>query len=435
MFLYFTVTNFRCFTNPVTLDLTKPELRTNVPRNGQSWTDVTERVAAIYGPNAAGKTTLIDAIYGLAQAIRNPGSGSIYEPHLGHPEPETSVDYELGFVDSQQVRYHYELSAKSWGISHEALYSYPKGTRRLLFTRSQATPDSELQVKAGASLTGPTAEVKRITGPKMLFLATAHKYGHSSLSAVAKTLLADTGVQHIAFRDRQDHEVLHRVVMEMVTGEQADSDLAGTLLSAADLGITGVEVHKRKIPKQIRARMKRVAAALNDGAEVPESEIPKLGEALRFKHETGGSRPLDLPLEMESSGTITWLTTAWHALDALRRGSLLLLDELDASLHPELARYIVQLFLSPDLNQRGAQLVCTTHDVSLLGNSPVSLLEPANVWFVEKDPSGTAELYSLDDFDNRPGNNSAKRYLAGRFGALPDIDESLVAQFLSTDGA
>jgi putative phage resistance protein len=103
-----------------------------------------------------------------------------------------------------------------------------------------------------------------------------------------------------------------------------------------------------------------------------------------------------------TAGTLTWLTTSWHTLNALRHGTLLLVDELDASLHPGLARYLVQLFLDSQTNPLGAQLIFTTHDVSLLGNSPTRLLEPRQVWFTEKDRSGRSELFCLDDFDN-PG--------------------------------
>lgn len=111
---------------------------------------------------------------------------------------------------------------------------------------------------------------------------------------------------------------------------------------------------------------------------------------------------------------------------------MLLVDELDASLHPEMVRYIVELFQSEEINSRGAQLIFTTHDVSLLGNAPTRLLEPSSVWFVEKDRSGVSELFSLDEFDQRSGNNNQRRYLAGQFGALPQVDESLLLRHVNT---
>ena len=110
-----------------------------------------------------------------------------------------------------------------------------------------------------------------------------------------------------------------------------------------------------------------------------------------------------------------------------------MVDELDASLHPGLARYLVQLFLDPQMNPHGAQLIFTTHDVSLLGNSPTRLLEPRQVWFTEKDRSGRSELFCLDDFDNRAQNNNELRYLAGKFGAIPVIDEVPLLNFIESN--
>lgn len=433
--LSFAVRNFRSFAEAAELTLTSPALRTNVPRGGQTWIDATERVAAIYGPNAAGKSTLLDAILALSTALKTPGSGRIFQPSVAKSsDGEPATEYDLEFV-AAGVRYRYEVSAAPWGIAHEALFAYPKATARTLFTRTQSGAGETLEVRPGDSLTGPTAEVRRITTPKMLFLATAHKYGHGALAPIASSLLAGVGIDHISFRERLDEDVLHRVVMEMVAAPEAQVDLVRALVQTADLGLEGIEVRTQEVPEQARERIIRALRAMVEGEDVTEENIPALRDILVFRHRGAEGDIFELPVSRESSGTVTWLTTAWHALDALRRGSVLLIDELDASLHPDLARYVVSLFLSPHLNVHGAQLIVTSHDVSLLGNAPIRLLEPRNVWFVEKDESGSSELFSLADFDNRAGNNSERRYLAGKFGAVPDIDDRLLLRFIgSADG-
>lgn len=434
MLLSFSVQNFRCFADEATLSLTSSKLNTNVPRKGRRWVDFTERVAAIYGANAAGKTTVLEAIWAVAQAIRRPGFGSIYQP-TADSDGKRLITYGIDFVE-EDVRYVYELKAAPWGISYEALYSYPKGSRRTLFIREQASQESQLRFEKGPSLVGPTAEVLKITRPTQLFLSTAYKYGHVSLAPVARSLASELGVNFITFRERQDEQVLERVLLEMVDSPDHQVDLVSALLRAADLGISKVEVRKEEIPPEVAERFRRVIEALRDGDEpLEEGSIPRLKEVILFEHRGEKGEVFSLPMPKESAGTITWLTTAWHALNALREGSILLVDELDASLHPGLARYLVKLFLMPQLNIHGAQLIFTTHDVSLLGNAPVRLLEPQNVWFVEKDESGHSELFSLDDFDNRAGNNSERRYLAGQFGAIPDIDDALLLQYIATEPA
>ena len=157
--------------------------------------------------------------------------------------------------------------------------------------------------------------------------------------------------------------------------------------------------------------------------EIPEEAVPPVSRSLVFTHVDGDSPPFELGLGAQSAGTITWLAMAAPAIETLARGSLLIVDELDASLHPSLTAALVTMFKDPDLNRTGAQILFSTHDATLLGNSPARLLEPGEVWFCEKD-GGSSEVFPLSDFDSRPGNNEQKRYLAGRFGALPDVDLS-----------
>ena len=429
--LSFTVRNFRSFADEVELSLASAALKTTVPRKGQTWIDATERVAAVYGPNAAGKTTLLDAMYALSTAVRTPGDRSIYQPSHSRHSDKPTTDYEVEFV-AEEVLFRYSVSVASWGIARETLTSYPKSAPRVLFMREQDSPDAEMTFVKGKSLTGPTAEVKRITTSKMLFLATAHRYGHSALAPIARALVAGIGIEHISFRERHDEEVLKRVMMEMIAGSETQIDLVKALVKSADLGVERIEVREEKIPAKVQERVRRIMQALTDGDEgMPDDAVPQLRDAIVFVHRAEGGEEFELSVKQQSAGTIVWLTTAWHALDALRRGAVLLVDELDASLHPELVRYIVELFLNPQLNSRGAQLIFTTHDVSLLGNAPTRLLEPRNVWFVDKNDCGVSELYSLDDFDHRKGNNSERRYMAGQFGAVPDIDDSLLVTFIA----
>lgn len=408
-----------------------PDLRTNVPRAGQTWNDCTERVAAIYGPNAAGKTTLLEALHAVGQALRSPGMAIIHQPSRAHTSLDPSTRYEIGFV-AQGTRYLYEIETAPWGTRHEALYSYPKGAKRLLFQRSQDQREGQLAFIKGSSLTGPTAEVKRITQSTALYLATAHRYGHKVLAPIAQALVAGTGMVHVSFRDRQDEALLRRVVLEMLAAPEAQVDLVKSLVQAADLGLDRIEIRQDEDLDSIRQRANQLIIELNDGREIMLKDLTGIQDAVVFIHHNESGEEFELPLKLQSSGTVTWLTTAWHALQALRNGSVLLVDELDASLHPDLVRYIVELFQNEHLNVLGAQLIFTTHDVSLLSNSPTRLLEPRNVWFVEKDANGDSEVYSMDQFDNRPGNNSERRYMAGKFGAVPEIDDALLLRYLVT---
>jgi uncharacterized protein len=107
-------------------------------------------------------------------------------------------------------------------------------------------------------------------------------------------------------------------------------------------------------------------------------------------------------------------------------GDIVSIDEVDSSLHPKLSAALIQMFKDPVINARGAQLIFTSHDVSLLGNLlDDGILDRDEVWFTEKDSSGASVLFPLADFQPRKGENFERAYLQGRYGALPyiDIDE------------
>ncbi|WP_277063509.1 AAA family ATPase [Schaalia cardiffensis] len=433
MLLRFQVSGFRSFIYPAELDLLSRALKTVVPRKGQSWIDCTERVAAIYGPNASGKTTILDAMHAVAYSIVNDGSGEIFQPHQAVDKANAVTAYSIDFVGPDGVRYLYEIEARTWGIARESLHSFPRSSKRTLFVRQQSAQGEAIQFSKGASLTGPTVEVLKLTKAHMLYLAVARKYGHVSLSPIADALALGSSVEQVSFRDAEDIDVIRRVIGEMLAAPGEQGKLVQALLKVADLGLEEIDIQSEAIPEEVVQKFARVAEVLSSKqlSEI-EAEIPRIRDKIVFIHSGEGGSRFELPLRAQSSGTLTWLTIAWHTLNALKRGSILLVDELDASLHPELARYIVSLFTSDHLNPHGAQLVFSTHDVSLLGNAPTRILYPRNIWFVQKDDSGYSELYSLDDFDDRPRNNSEKRYLAGRFGAVPQLDDFLLYDFITT---
>jgi len=134
------------------------------------------------------------------------------------------------------------------------------------------------------------------------------------------------------------------------------------------------------------------------------------------------SHPGNVALEMdeESQGTQKLFAYAGHWIDALQNGKVLIVDELDNSLHPLAARFLIQLLSHTEHNPKHAQLVFSTHDTSLLDNQ---LLRRDQIWFVEKDKHHATQLYPLTDFSPRKQEAIGKGYLQGRYGAIPFIGE------------
>ncbi|HLP70122.1 MAG TPA: AAA family ATPase, partial [Rhizobium sp.] len=115
-------------------------------------------------------------------------------------------------------------------------------------------------------------------------------------------------------------------------------------------------------------------------------------------------------------GTQTFFNLSGPILDILEKGRLLIVDELDGSLHPLLVHKIVAMFNDPKINTRGAQLIFSTHDVSLLDGQK---LRRDQVWFTEKDNDQISHLFPLLEFSPRKGEALEKGYLGGRYGGIP----------------
>ncbi len=132
----------------------------------------------------------------------------------------------------------------------------------------------------------------------------------------------------------------------------------------------------------------------------------------------------EIPLGLESAGTLKMFALYPELQEVLEKGSVFVIDELNARLHPLLVRNFLLTFLNPEINTNHAQLVFTTHDTWLLSNQ---LLRRDEIWFVEKDEKGVSTLYSLADFVGdggtriRKDESYEKNYLIGKYGAIPTL--------------
>ena len=182
------------------------------------------------------------------------------------------------------------------------------------------------------------------------------------------------------------------------------------LLRVADLGVAGLQV---------------------DPSLAPEQQV-------RLLHFSGTGEPVPLDFtQQESLGTFAWFSFLGPLLNVLDHGSILLVDELDASLHPTLAAEVVRLFQDPAANPHAAQLIFTTHDATLLGTSMVDRpLDRDQVWFTTKRQTGETELYPLIDSRPRKEENLERGYLRGRYGAVPRVTSGELARevVLATSG-
>jgi hypothetical protein len=171
-------------------------------------------------------------------------------------------------------------------------------------------------------------------------------------------------------------------------------------LKKADLGIIDLEL---------------LEVSSGESKEKPYSAVFTLRNKFNNKIKEGTSS-FSLNLD-ESEGTKKYFYLLGPVLDVIENGSVLVIDELDSKLHPNLVEKIVSLFNSKELNPKNAQLIFNTHDTNLLGSE---LFRRDQIWFTEKNKFGEAKLYSLADFkDVRKGEAFEENYIRGKYGAVP----------------
>ncbi|MFJ4785653.1 ATP/GTP-binding protein [Streptomyces sp. NPDC088794] len=374
-------------------------------------------VAAIYGANASGKSTVLDAYEFFRRAVEEsqarwlPGAPIERRPflldHASRNEPSTyAVDV---LIDG--VRHVYGFAVSDAAIEEEWLSVYPKGRKRILFERRG------MDVTFGNSLTGERAAAERVMRPNSLYLSAAAQTAHEQLGAVWEGVAR---AQVVNDRTRHALTTGGAFLTQMFERfEKLGLARSHEVLAAADLGVYGVQRGAEDDPQFVDP------AGIEGWDQLPEEFRSAMSKSLYFAHRVGDEDFL-LPAKDESAGTKTWLNLASWALLALPSGRQLWIDEVDVSLHPLLTAKLVKLFQNPELNPLGAQLIFTTHSASLLGTMlGEEVLRRDQIWFVEKRAdTGASELFPLSDFKPRKGENFERRYLAGSYGAVPVLPDT-----------
>jgi uncharacterized protein len=377
-------------------------------------------VAGIFGANASGKSNVIRAFNYLRTMAQSSDRDS--EPGIGprrrpfRLEPEFAKEPSSYAIDLllDGVRYTYGFTADDERITEEWLYSYPHRRKRVIFERSgQSFYWGE---ESGKS---PIRRLEEIVAPAALFLSVAARFeGHDAAtgrsdetSSMMRALYfwLQRRVRRVGSNSR-DPLLLSPDSSHLLDSGESRSAIMG-LLRVADVGLEDIFVSDPHDDSSKNADRREVM----------------------FRHR-GAIGSVTLSLRDESSGTIRLLELAGRAIPVLDTGGLLLVDEIDSSLHPLLSAALVRLFQSPAANPKKAQLVFTTHDATLLGSiDGEDVLRRDEVWFTSKGDDGASELFPLAEFKpRRQGENRQKRYLNGSYGAIPDLSMDLFEQAVAS---
>lgn len=379
------------------------------------------KLGIIYGPNASGKTTILKALSFLRNLVRNPVSDKseslkLHPFALDEESKSQNSKFSLHFIEGE-TRYAYHLECNQQYIFKESLLYYPRGRSASIYTR-ETDPDKELTKLSFGSTVKLTQKDQHILEGNTLWNTTVlGAFGRSNVDS------PELRVAHSWFRERVGALVLPSNNLMNWSNEQLEKypafrSLVVESLRNADVQIQDFRVEEQEV-KHSNAVMKilETIKSMDDSVRIDDALKTK---TVHFTHEVlinGAKYQEELPQQQESRGTLKFYGLSVLLATALKLNRVLIIDEIETSLHPDLMKHFLLVFLA---NSKKAQLIATTHNTFLLDEK--DLLRADAVWFAEKGGDGATKLYSLSDFDSatfRKGQSLINAYKVGKLGAKP----------------
>lgn len=418
MLVEFSVENFRSFKEEAVLSMEASADKTHPDNMVTIGKDRIIKTAAIFGANASGKSNIFMALTAGIMIVRsslmlppNAPIGGIIpfrfdKEMIGKPTSFKFVFYTGG------TKYIYGFSATREKIIEEYLYVYNTAKPSTIFEREDTNKykfTSPILKKIMQPLQDRTAANK-------LFLATTAMFN-----------IAETQVPFLWFTNSintysNDAGILQNQTISSFENDEDSSlkNFTNRLLREADINIddfdfTASEISTEELLQKVPGPLKNVVLS------VPTNVNKEY--KITTKH-CFVDNPDDylMSLDDESYGTRKIFFLSPLLKKVFDTGETICIDEFDTSLHPMIVIYLVGLFNNPDVNRANAQLIVSSHTMDLLS---LKVLRRDQIYFVDKKRStGASELYSLDEFSPRTGEDIRKAYLLGRYGSVPTLIES-----------
>ncbi len=422
MLIEFKVANFRSFREEQTLSMVAGSDKTHPDNLIDCDKFKLLKTAAVYGANASGKSNLVAAIGLMGQFIRasatkvNLGDAieGMFPFRLDNEHVAQPSRFELtALVNATTYVYGFSATAKR---VHDEWLKVRRPESRSRFVSWIERHFDAATGKTDWEIRGPLKKDADLLREKT-------RDNGLALSRGAELNLAPLSKLFLWFRKRVwDIDLSGSplpLMQETARRTRENGDFRTKVLNVlrdADVGIQGFEVSERPVPAIPDGEPKAIADVFSTLEKLSK---PLYVTVVHYLPDSDKSVAFDLETD-ESNGTQRLFALAGPILNVLDRGGLLVLDELDCSMHPALVRKLIELFQSPEANPSGAQMVFATHDSTLMDSA---LFRRDQIWLTEKNASGATELFSLCDIEGRPrkGEALAKNYLAGRYGGVPSF--------------
>lgn len=390
MLLNFRVSNFRSINEMVELSMVPSDLKNPVNIIKRANPNATKNKdyhaltsAAIYGPNASGKSNIIRALDYFIDFINfstdNKPNDIIL---LFHPfklikenlkKPSSfSIDLVI-----ENILYEYSVEVFHKNVISESLFYYPKGIKVKIFERDRQ------KIIKGNGYEGIFETIKQRTTENQLFLSKAAS-------------------ENVEFAKEIYNEItnINIFTTEIFHANTFNKNYSNFTFMFDEDGILLIKSLIQKLDTQV-------------------IDFEEVEGSVKTFHLNDQNEIIEFEFEDESSGTQRIISFVPLVLMALKYGQVLVVDEFERSLHPEIAQYILGFFNDPEVNVNGAQFIFATHDTILLNVK--NNLRRDQINLVEKNSKGETELYTVSDIKGIREGNFEKWYLEGRLGAVPNI--------------
>jgi uncharacterized protein len=416
MLIGFSVGNYKSFKETVTLSMVassiteeEKELDTNNIFEINHKLNLLKS-AAIYGANASGKSNLVAAINFMKWFVLNSSKETQVSEAIDieafrlstETEKEPSF-FEIVFrLEGKTFRYGFEVNARE--VVSEWLFQADDSKEKMLFERDFDNYILD-DFPEGQSISDKTRS-------NALFLSVVAQFNGKLSGKIllwfSKTLQLISGLQ-----DRQ----YRKETLESLEDDHHRHDII-EFIKNLDLGIVDIQI--QNTPVFVISNNTSVYGG-SYGNLYPISTIKSAVKTIHPKYDADGKQTAIELFDIEkheSEGTNKLFALAGILLDTLRKGKILLIDELDARLHPLITRELICLFNSSETNPHNAQLIFTTHDTNLLSSQ---IFRKDQIWFTEKDNKGATDLYSLVEYKVGKDASFERDYIIGKYGAIPFI--------------
>lgn len=428
MLVNFRVENFKSFKNENNINMYASKINDKLETHTISSENEKNRLlksAVIFGPNASGKSNLIQAMSFMRKYVEmsaNIGQAkenlaSEIEPFILNSETENKPSsFEVTFI-IDNIRYRYGFTVDQNRVWNEWLFHKISIKETPLFIRSE----QNIEYINTAFSEGKLIKKENKTRENVLFLSVVAQF-NGKISLKIFEWFEKLNVTSNVGRNKFEHYTL-----DMLSNDD-DREKISKLVKAVDVGIYNIiKVDKviefDELPSYIKEQHKEKKISDIKRTTI-ETEHIKYGQEKKYLDS------VNFNLRQESVGTQKFIMLAGPIIETLEKGEILIVDELDNSFHTMMTKFIVKLFHTPSINKKNAQLIFITHDTNILNQD---CFRRDQIVFAEKNLFGESNLIPLLDFGIRKDVSLEKNYLEGKYGGIPHISSDIEMIFSSDD--